>query len=123
MDTRRHIPPNYKPQKGDRTSWDVSVDFNTQERVLPDQAVAVSFNVTVTNTEGAGFLTIYDTGPPVVPPKTSTVNWWQAGQTIANSGIVAVGRKPEPGLYVGVLVGGNQWAKTNYIIDITGYFT
>ena len=29
---------------------------------------------------------------------------------------------PEYYQKIGVMPGGNQWAKTNYIIDITGYF-
>jgi hypothetical protein len=49
---------------------------------------AVALKVTVTQPRAAGFVTVYPDGPP--RPGTSSVNF-SAGQTVANSVIVAVG--------------------------------
>lgn len=42
----------------------------------------VVINVTITDTEGAGFLAVYPKGPV---PQTSTINWSSSGQIAANS--------------------------------------
>lgn len=87
---------------------------------FPDEAVAVTYNVTVTDTEGAGYVQIdgfaYATG------ETSTVNWTGAGQTVANSGVARLTSAfDEPGA-LGVFLGGDAAAKAHVIIDITGYY-
>jgi len=51
-------------------------------------AQAVSLNVTVTNTQGPGFILIYPQG--AVQPTVSTLNY-VAGQTIANAAVVPLG--------------------------------
>lgn len=90
------------------------------DALFPDDAVAVTFNVTVTDTEGAGYVQIdgftYATG------ETSTVNWSTAGLTVANGGVARLTSAfDDPGA-LGVYLGGDTAAKAHVVIDITGYY-
>jgi hypothetical protein len=81
---------------------------------IPDFVEAYSLNITVTNTQGPGFILIYPQG--AAQPTVSTLNY-VANQTIANAAIVPAGSFNGS---VTVIAGG---AGTNLIIDINGYFT
>lgn len=91
---------------------------------VPQEAIAVAFNLTETGTEGSGFLT---TTPAFVdsPPVASTINWWQSNQTIANGTVVEVParfpdlRAIEPTAGVNTFAGGGS---TQYVMDVAGYF-
>ena len=74
---------------------------------------AYSVNVTVTNTQGPGFILIYPLGG--AQPTVSTVNY-VAGQTIANAAIVPAGTFGAITVVAGV-------SGTDLILDINGYFT
>ena len=78
---------------------------------LPDDVRVVAVNVTATQTEGAGYLTIFPCGRP--RPTASTLNYLP-GQTIANSAITVVGD------------GGNicifTLAAAHIVIDVSGHF-
>jgi hypothetical protein len=74
---------------------------------------AYSLNVTVTNTQGPGFILIYPQGG--AQPSVSTVNY-VAGQTIANAAVVPAGTGGGVTVIAGV-------SGTHLIIDINGYFT
>lgn len=85
---------------------------------IPDEATAVTFNVTVTDTQGWGFV-------QVVPPETtlgetSTVNWTEDGQTIANSGSTTLYAGPLENNLLFHVDGAGGGA--HVIIDITGYY-
>jgi hypothetical protein len=84
----------------------------TDQCGIPFGAAAVSLNVTVTNTQGPGFLVLYPQGSP--RPVVSTLNY-VAGQTVANAAVVALG--PLDGLSVVAGVSG-----TDLIIDTNGYY-
>ena len=47
-----------------------------------EDIIAILMNITVTDTEGSGYLVIHPTG--VARPNTSIINWWGPGQTHAN---------------------------------------
>lgn len=91
----------------------VTVGIPDEKRFLS----SVFVNVTVTETEGAGFLRVFATDPsgtlPV--PETSNVNWSQNGQTLANLSLTGVG--PEFG--VEIFCGGN--GRTHVVVDVQGY--
>lgn len=87
---------------------------------VPDDAVAVSFNVTVTDTEGAGFAQVDVFGG--ADGSTSTVNWNGPGQTVSNSGVVGLVNVDDAGNLFEVYIGGDSEAKTHLVVDITGYF-
>jgi hypothetical protein len=80
---------------------------------IPVGVDAYSLNVTVTNTQGPGFILIYPQGGS--QPTVSTLNY-VANETVANAAIVPAG--PTGGITVIAGVSG-----TNLIIDINGYFT
>ncbi len=87
---------------------------------FPDEAIAVTYNVTVTETEGAGFVQVE--GYNFAGGETSTVNWSEAGQTIANSGVTRLTQAFDDVGAVGIYLGGTTDAKAHVILDITGYY-
>lgn len=87
----------------------------TDAFLVPVEATAVSYNVTITRTIGAGFLTVAPGDS--TEAKASSINWTEDGQTIANAGIVKVDGDGA----VNVFVGGQSGA-TDFAIDVTGYY-
>ena len=83
---------------------------------LPAGASLALVNLTVTNTEGFGFLTLYPAGQTA--PGTSSINWYTTGQTVANSATVAV----SAGGAVAIHGGGAGAAKADVIVDLLGYY-
>jgi hypothetical protein len=79
---------------------------------IPVGATAVSFNFTVTNTAGAGFLLVFPEGG--APPNVSTLNY-VASQTIANAAVVPLGS--------GGLTAIPGVSGFNLLIDVNGYYT
>src|SRR5712692_3067349 len=75
-------------------------------------AQAVSLNVTVTNTQGPGFILIYPQGG--AQPVVSTLNY-VAGQTVANAAVVALGTGGGITVVAGV-------SGTDLILDTNGYY-
>jgi Zn-dependent metalloprotease len=73
---------------------------------------AVILNVTVTDAQAAGYITVYPCGSD--RPNASSLNYI-AGSTVANAVIVKVGVSGQICLYT--------QSATNLITDITGYFT
>jgi Cysteine-rich secretory protein family len=79
---------------------------------VPAGTVAVVLNVTVTGTQGAGYLTVYPCGGAV--PLASNLNF-TAGQTRANLVTVQLGANGEVCFY--------SYSRTAVIADITAYLT
>ncbi len=79
---------------------------------IPSTAVAVSLNVTATETLGPGFLLLFPQGG--AQPLVSTLNY-VAGETVANAAIVPLGAGG--GLTVVAGVSGTQ-----LVLDVDGYF-
>jgi hypothetical protein len=75
-------------------------------------AQAVSLNVTVTNTQGPGFILIYPEG--ATQPGVSTLNY-VAGQTVANAAVVPLGTGGGITVIAGV-------SGTDLILDTNGYY-
>ncbi|MFD9405681.1 hypothetical protein ACFWBN_01490 [Streptomyces sp. NPDC059989] len=80
---------------------------------IPEGVTAVALNVTVTNTAGDGFVTVYPDGRD--RPTTSNLNF-KAGQTVPNLVIVPVGKNGYVDLY-------NHYSSVDLVADVTGYFT
>jgi len=94
--------------------------------IIPAEAVAVTYNLTVANTTGGGgYLAIFPGDAPEWPA-TSAINWSFAGTVIANGGTVGIGTYSGPnGTIPGSLVvglGGAATVGTDFILDITGYY-
>jgi hypothetical protein len=87
---------------------------------VPDETrllMAAFLNVTITETEGAGFLRVSGTDSsgerPV--PITSNINWSQNGQTLANLVLTSVGSESGVDIFAG---GGGR---THVVVDVQGY--
>ncbi|MEV4560675.1 right-handed parallel beta-helix repeat-containing protein [Kitasatospora sp. NPDC049285] len=81
---------------------------------LPNGGItAVALNVTVTNPNSDGHLTVYPSGQQL--PTASNVNF-TAGQTVANAVIVPVGPDGHIKVYNGA------WAGADVIVDVVGYY-
>lgn len=85
---------------------------------IPDLAKVhgAVLNVTITDTEGTGYLRVADA--VVWPPPTSTINWYADGQTVANLAIVHTHGEGK----VVVQLGG-RGGKAHVILDVLGYVT
>lgn len=103
---------------GNKLSSGQSVSITVSGAYLGDDlAVAVFANITVTATEGRGYLVIRpeDLSGLQPWPATSNVNWSENGQTLANLSFSAVGG--EHAIEVRCDGGGS----THVICDIQGY--
>jgi hypothetical protein len=87
-----------------------------QERVvalnLPAGASAAVLNLTVTDTEGAGFVALFPAD--VGYPGNSSINWFGVGQNLANALVTGT----DTGGQVRIRGGA---AATNVVIDVLGY--
>lgn len=85
-------------------------------------ATYVFLNVTVTQTVGAGYLTVYRSG--ISRPTTSCVNWTGPNQTVGSSTLTACLMVPstvEPAheSYIQIYCGGTPSTSTHVIVDLT----
>src|SRR5262249_53174137 len=80
---------------------------------IPSGAGAVSLNVTVTNTQGPGYILIYPQGGS--QPLVSTLNYI-AGQTLANAAVVPLGAGGGVSLVASV-------SGTDLVVDTNGYYS
>lgn len=107
----------YKPVRGDVFEWlDLTNDM-WGNWIIQAPAVAVSYNLTATQTEGIGYLSLWRMGDSW--PGTSSINWTQSGLDIANGGIVGLGYS----YYASLLLDSSLPAKAHFVIDVTGYFS
>ena len=91
----------------------VTVSIPDEPRLL----TAAFLNVTITETEGAGFLRVSgsDSSGERPVPATSNVNWSQDGQTLANLVLTTVGSEAGVDIFAG---GGGR---THVVVDVQGY--
>jgi hypothetical protein len=107
VDTREPYGPTGGPRLWDGGSREFDVTGVTGGPVS-----AVAANVTMTDTEDAGF--VVASAARTVPPATSSVNAESAQRTVANAAIIGVST-------AGVRVSTLQ--ATEVVVDITGWFT
>jgi hypothetical protein len=81
---------------------------------IPVDAIAASFNFTITAPADFGFLTVFPQGATV--PLVSTLNW-SPGQTRANNAVMALGAAGDITTHVGQTTG-----TVHFVIDVNGYF-
>ena len=99
---------------GSTTVVDLTTDAAGSVGALPPAAVAAIVTVTITETGGAGFLTVYSNALGSAPA-TSTINWTQSGQDVAVTTTVKLDATDK----IKVTVGPN--GSTDVIIDVIGY--
>lgn len=94
-----------------------AVAVTVSEAYDPVQATAVFANITITDTEGAGFLTVWagDASGESEPPATSNVNWTATGMTLANLALTQIDIENS----IEIRCGGAGSA--HVIVDIQGY--
>lgn len=80
---------------------------------VPVGATAIAYNITVTLTSGAGFLSV--TPGSSAGFTSSSINWSADGQNLANGLIVGLDATRQ----IRVFCGG---VSTDYVVDVTGYF-
>jgi hypothetical protein len=80
-------------------------------------ALAVFVNITITQTEGSGFLIVNgsDLSGELPVPETSNINWSTNGQTLANLTLTTVGGEN------GIEVRCEGNGRTHVIVDVQGY--
>lgn len=109
--------PGYDPagvQKGKITGGGERVIDATVGGAVPTAvASAVEVNVTVTDTEGTGWLSLFSNA--IAWPGTSTINWFLPSMMIANGATVAVDGVAKFKV--------RSSGTTHFLIDVTGYYT
>jgi glucose/arabinose dehydrogenase len=106
MDTRNGLGFS-----GGRVGADSTISLSLAGSVVPSTAVAVAYNVTATDDQGPGFLTLWPAGTR--KPDTSSVNFAGA-EDVANAAVVAVGPAGATNIY--------SSTATHVVIDVTGYW-
>ncbi|MEZ5219106.1 MAG: hypothetical protein R2715_21570 [Ilumatobacteraceae bacterium] len=79
---------------------------------LPTGARGAVINLTVSDTDGYGYITLYN-GDSTTRPDTSAVNWSAVGTVVANSMPVALGADGSVNVFA--------FGATHVIIDVIGY--
>ena len=114
------VDPDGKIARGGGMILQVITDVNNNPKV-PPAAQAVTFNLTITQTEGTGFLGVVPAGTTNL--SVSNINWVVSGLDLANGGTtkIAGDSVSGPGSVL-VYCDGNPGARTHFIVDVTGYF-
>lgn len=81
---------------------------------IPAGTTAITCNVTVVGTSGAGFLTLNPGGTTSIGG--ASINWFADGQILNNGTVVAVA----PNRTITIVAGGT--GATDVVVDVTGYF-
>ena len=84
--------------------------------IVPAGATAIAYNLTIVNTVGTnGYLAVNPGGNTTV--SASSINWSAPNLTLANGSVVTLNNERE----VTVICGGSS-TRTNFIIDVVGYY-
>lgn len=81
---------------------------------IPAGATAVTFNLTVVNTVGRGFLAVTEGDAPST--ESSSINWSTSGAVVANAATIKLDASRQ------VKVSNGSAGTTNFLIDVTGYY-
>lgn len=82
---------------------------------IPSGIEAVSANLTVVNTLGAGFIATFPAGSPQPDPLVSSLNYSGVDQVVANAAVIPVNTSGQANFLAGV-------SGTDIIIDVNGYY-
>jgi hypothetical protein len=107
-----------KLARGATRTVNVATEYQTTNSVVPAGATAIAYNITVTDTEsGFGFLSVAP-GGSAPSSNSSSINWSAAKTSLANGLVVGINAARE----INVLCDGAADAKTNFLIDVLGYY-
>jgi len=93
---------------------DLTTGAVTRPGLVPEGATAITYNITVANTVGSGFVAV--TPGSSTDFEASSINWSASGSIVANAGLV----KLDLDRQVKVFCGGG--GSTDFVIDVTGYY-
>jgi hypothetical protein len=100
-------------QKGQLdASSERAIDMTKASSGVPAGATAVVVNLTVTNTDAAGWLALFKNG--IAWPGNSSINWDHPSQTIANLAVVALDATAK--------IKARCVGATDFVIDVIGYY-
>ncbi|MFN8038310.1 MAG: hypothetical protein U0Q07_03770 [Acidimicrobiales bacterium] len=91
-----------------------TIDTKVNSSGVPAGATAVLANLTVVNTSASGFLAAFRAGAST--PKASSINWFTAGEIVANTTVVACDAAAQISLYVPLN------SRTDVFVDVIGYY-
>jgi hypothetical protein len=113
LDTRAGTPSTLRTVTKSKISGGYILEIQVTDlanAVPPSGVSAVSLNVTATNPEGTGYLTVYACGPR---EEVSSLNY-RTGQTVANAVITPISATGTICLF--------SLVRTDVIVDINGWF-
>lgn len=111
-----------KVDEGDTVDIDLTTDVDGDPSGFPAGAGTALVNLTITQTERLGFVSLFATGTPVADVKTSNINWFQDETSIANSTSVAVDAAGSITALVGSDATDTTTVRTHIIVDLVGYY-
>jgi hypothetical protein len=121
FDSRQGAAPA-KIAEGGTVPIDLTKDTAGAASGFPAGARIALVNLTVTQTEGPGFVQLFATGTPVADVQTSNINWFVDGTSIANSSGVPVDAAGSITARVGSSTTDTTTARTHIIVDLIGYY-
>ena len=121
-DSREDVPA-VKISSGEYFGLQLITDKFGYQTVVPVDAQALTFNLTITQTEGVGYLGVVPGGTEPGGFFVSNINWVASGLDLANGGTSKLALDPDagPGSVV-VYCGGSETTRTHFLVDVTGYF-
>lgn len=105
--------------RNQRPIWALGVN-ETGEQLIPSDASAVTYAVSVIQTESSGFIEI--DGFFNADGEQATIVWNGPGARLSNSGVALLTSAFDELGFLGAYVEGAPGAKAHVIIDITGYY-
>lgn len=90
-------------------------EIRSQVGLIPANATAVTYNITVAQPEGSNFIAVTPAG--LSGYNASSINFTEDSGNIANAGTVSVNDTLEITLW-----GGDQGGSAHVLVDITGYY-
>lgn len=94
----------------------ISNGLVTTNDVVPAGATAIAYNLTVTQTNGQGYLGVEPGGTAEMGG--SAINWSPGPAALANASVAKLDSQRR----VSVFIGGQAGASTHFIIDVVGYY-
>jgi hypothetical protein len=101
---------------GGKISGGQEITFTLQP-VVTRFAYGVLLNLTLDQTEGSGYLTVWARGEETPVPPTSNINWYAGNQIVANLVVTRMAGEAD----VTITAGGP--GRTHFIVDLLGYIT
>ncbi len=116
------VDPGSKLAEGGTIDIDLTTDVDGAASGFPAGARTALVNLTITQTESLGFVTLFATGTPIADVGTSNINWFQTGTSIANSTSVPVDATGSITARVGSDPTDALTARTHIVVDLVGYY-